>query len=255
VGVKKLEWQEPSKATNGCWTAKCAFGTYSAVNDGGWYVMLDDHPRGDGFEWISSDLSKDTLETAKAAAQADYEARILSAIETVIPVSQPSCAKIEAARKAVEELANVQMNLSLSDWSRLSSVILSALEPSAARKLTLGEAATVLEREADELDGLVDSVSHHLRSKAKTIRALSSPDHVADAGKVEGDGWLPIEGAPKDGTEVLGFDALTKIMHVTFCNQGYWHDPDSHYYSEAQNFNPTHWLPLPSAPSQEVAGS
>ncbi|MGN6451372.1 MAG: hypothetical protein ACTHLK_22810, partial [Brucella intermedia] len=41
-------------------------------------------------------------------------------------------AKIEAARKAVEELANVQMNLSLSEWSRLSSVILSALEPSAA---------------------------------------------------------------------------------------------------------------------------
>ncbi|MGK8640355.1 hypothetical protein ACRS7F_13365 [Brucella anthropi] len=81
VGVKKLAWQEPSKATNGCWTAKCAFGTYSAVNDGGWYVMLDDHPRGDGFEWISSDLSKDTLETAKSAAQADYEARILSALE------------------------------------------------------------------------------------------------------------------------------------------------------------------------------
>lgn len=60
-------------------------------------------------------------------------------------------------------------------------------QPSAARKLALEEAAKLLEREADELDGLVDSVSHHLRSKAKTIRSLSSPDH-ADAGKVEGDG-------------------------------------------------------------------
>ncbi|MGN7962146.1 hypothetical protein, partial [Brucella sp. 22210] len=39
--------------------------------------------------------------------------------------------QIEAARKAVEELAHVQMNLPLEDWSRISSAILSALEPSA----------------------------------------------------------------------------------------------------------------------------
>ena len=38
--------------------------------------------------------------------------------------------QIEAARKAVEELANTQMNLPLEDWSRISSAILSALEPS-----------------------------------------------------------------------------------------------------------------------------
>jgi len=47
-----------------------------------------------------------------------------------------------------------------------------ALEPSAARKLALEDAAKLLEREACELDGLVDSVSHHLRSKAKAVRAL-----------------------------------------------------------------------------------
>ncbi|MBA8838342.1 hypothetical protein [Ochrobactrum sp. RH2CCR150] len=45
--------------------------------------------------------------------------------------------EIEAARKAVEELAHVQMNLPLEDWSRISSAILSALEPSAARELAL----------------------------------------------------------------------------------------------------------------------
>lgn len=87
------------------------------------------------------------------------------------------------------------------------------------------------------------------------IRALSSPDH-ADAGKVEGDGWLPIESAPKDGTEVI---YLTKYGSIGFCRYavddindwfGWWDlQADDEVY-------PKRWLPrsaLPSAPSQEVA--
>lgn len=57
--------------------------------------------------------------------------------------------------------------------------------------------------------------------------------------------WQPIETAPKDGTEIVGLDASTGTRHVTHYNGGEWHDPDSHYYSEAPDFAPTLWLPLP----------
>lgn len=80
VKVRELEWVEPSRQTNGCWTAPCIFGVYSVVNEGGWYAMLEGGPSGHCFEWYGHDMSKDTLATAKAAAQADYERRIRSAL-------------------------------------------------------------------------------------------------------------------------------------------------------------------------------
>ena len=66
-----------------------------------------------------------------------------------------------------------------------------------ARELALDEAAKNCEREAAEVDGLVDDVAYHLRKRAAAIRALSSPDH-ADAGKVEGDGWQELEQAARN---------------------------------------------------------
>lgn len=89
VEVKKLEWQEPKKGTNGCWTARSPIGTYSVVNENGWYAVLDGHAWGvDGFEWSSTDLSKDTRQTAFDAAQADFERRTLANIITK-PVNVP----------------------------------------------------------------------------------------------------------------------------------------------------------------------
>jgi len=119
---------------------------------------------------------------------------------------------------------------------------------------TLEEAAKLLEREAGELDGLVDDVAHHLRSKAKTIRVLSSPDH-ADAGKVEGDGWRPIESAPKDETLFLAYcpadedfpDGRMMIWKGSIF--AFQKNPTPNHLQ----FPATHWRPLPSAPSQEVA--
>ncbi len=131
VKVKPLEWRKGR--------AETPFGPYHVIEETNddepfWFVMFNGKA-------AARCGTHDDEESAILAAQADYEARILS-----------------------------------------------ALEPSAARELALEEAAKLLEREACELDGLVDSVSHHLRSKARAIRALSSPDH-ANAGKVEGDGW------------------------------------------------------------------
>jgi hypothetical protein len=61
--------------------------------------------------------------------------------------------------------------------------------------------------------------------------------------------WQPIETAPRDGTDILGFDGLAGVMQVTHFWQGVWHDPNSHYYSECPPFCPAHWMPLPPGPS------
>lgn len=59
--------------------------------------------------------------------------------------------------------------------------------------------------------------------------------------------WQPIETAPRDGTEIIGHDIRTGVSHVTRWDYG-WDDPDDHYYSEAPEYSPTHWMPLPSPP-------
>lgn len=70
---------------------------------------------------------------------------------------------------------------------------------------------------------------------------------------IETDGWKTMGSAPRDGTQVLGYDAKTKTCHVTFAmsKDDRWHDPDSHYYSECPPFEPTHWRHLPAAPEVE----
>ncbi|MPR62721.1 hypothetical protein D7027_13000, partial [Ochrobactrum intermedium] len=72
---------------------------------------------------------------------------------------------------------------------------LSALEPSAARELALEALKTAYA----SMDGSC-SANHRIAMNTvdAAIRSLSSPDH-ADAGKVEGDGWLPIDETAKSG--------------------------------------------------------
>lgn len=62
--------------------------------------------------------------------------------------------------------------------------------------------------------------------------------------------WQDIASAPKDGTVFVGHDADTKTSHVTWWEVTLrrWYDPDNHYYSETEPFEPSHWLPLPTPP-------
>lgn len=190
VKVKALTWRsEPPYHM-----ARTKFGGFYCI-EAIWNENKFVHAKLDGS--FSSGKIFPNLEEAKSSAQADYSARILSAIEVA-----PS-----------------------------------------PRAQALEEAAKLLEREADELDGLVDSVSHHLRSKAKTIRALSS--------KLVADGWLPIETAPKDGTAVdlwckHVLHGSTRAADAKF-NGREWLIGDC---SERLNpdWIPTHWRTLPASP-------
>ena len=149
--VKKLEWQEERGLSSFGSTFKSAARTIG-------YRIFQQSPK-HKLRFLVTTLGAtshpdnivceaDSIEAAKAAAQADYEARILS-----------------------------------------------ALEPSAARELALEEAAQWLDDWSAKTMGQDVSPEY----AAAAIRALSSPDH-ADAGKVEGEGWLPTHPSlPKKG--------------------------------------------------------
>lgn len=60
--------------------------------------------------------------------------------------------------------------------------------------------------------------------------------------------WKDISEAPT--AEVKGFvlllhDPKTEVTHVSWHNGYDWHNPDSHYYSEAEPWNPTLFALVP----------
>lgn len=60
--------------------------------------------------------------------------------------------------------------------------------------------------------------------------------------------WLPIESAPKDGTEILGHTdvgALVLYWDTLSDNPERWSDGMSRYHRM-----PTHWMPLPAPPAK-----
>ncbi len=222
--VKKLEWNEyeDEQGIPDRWDAEASsFGVFYSIemqHDG--YRVVFDH------EAVGAVGVFDTLEAAKSAAQADYEARILSALE-------PS-----AGRAAV-----------LEELVRAATSAFNAIQHYAETNVT-----TI-------------AVSQHLNTAIEAaLRALSSPVH-ADAGKVEGDGWLPIETAPKDRTSVIIAVPAKEKKDGFIVGEAYF-DPENyeggdwwwagsshtdHFDSPISDLNynaPTNWRPLPSAPSE-----
>lgn len=144
VGVKKLEWDREDN------------GEFIAISVGGWYHIGLPHrtwnlstPQGNVFSF-------ETLEAAKEAAQAHYDARILSQIE--VADGGRAEALEEGFRKGLEAACEVIDAHSEYD-----------------RQMCCDG------RECGCYGATVHQSMQHY------IRALSSPDH-ADAGKVEGDG-------------------------------------------------------------------
>ncbi len=84
---------------------------------------------------------------------------------------------------------------------------------------------------------------------ARLRKALSDSEEAGPSG----DGWQPIETAPKDGTEIVARDAATGTSHVTYWTLD-WHDPDNHHYSEAPGFSP-HPLDAPPRPASSPRAS
>ena len=212
LGVKNLEWKtERADKMNGVDTERTGFhefGYYSITGQKGcYYVSTFDNMgrmRHVGHHGFAS------IEAAKAAAQTDYEARVLSAIE---PAPSPRAQALEEAARIADAY----------------------------------------------IGGEYEAQGCAAEQIAAAIRVLSSPDH-ADAGKVEGDGWLPIESAPRDGTVIQVWHQVHKCPISVL-----WKDDGFPYRGKRLNWYertyttawPEHvffyWRPLPSAPASEGA--
>lgn len=204
------------------------------------------------------------MEASDRAATAFLEAcrpwdsdNLINEVRKGLTAAAPHLASVRVnVDEIVQPLEDINAPGGLCRWTDVATAIgevrraLSALEPPAGRAAVLEEAA----RAAEAMDEIYDSKVGSYAAAA--IRALSSPDHAA-AGKVEGDGWLPIESAPKDGTEII---YLTKYGSIGFCR----YDPainedDDDCWWDAQaddEVYPKFWLPrsvLPSAPASEGA--
>lgn len=219
VKVKALEWVEiPS--CNGMNTAKTQFGTYTI---GSSLVVRY------GLKSISKPLA--TLEAAKAAAQADYEARVLSAIEVAPSPRAQALDIIEAIFKDLRDRRFLK-------W----------LFDERGDKCLIG-----VFKDGSEVRGIDLEAQQEIRGAWQDIiaRALSSQP-VAD-------GWLPIETAPKDGTSVEVYDSFITGKDG-FAQVIARHDKEHGWHVAASVVggiyikltNPTHWRPLPASPGASV---
>lgn len=71
-------------------------------------------------------------------------------------------------------------------------------------------------------------------------------------------GWLPIETAPKDGTEILGLWDGDRVGKCSW-RQAYWYDmpndnevnhPVTWVDAKGAPCDLTHWLPMPAYPTE-----
>jgi hypothetical protein len=89
----------------------------------------------------------------------------------------------------------------------------------------------------------IPSIAHRF---ARALISRAIPD-----GHVVVPGWLPIESAPKDGTEIIAAQHGTPERGVIFWDEVMrnWCSPGEDW--SPPNWKPTHWMPLPAAPANK----
>lgn len=212
VGVKKLEWREDIYRKS--FISDIGAVSYSVFwdDDAEWCDVPEPYDLIRGEDDGDTLGSFETANEAKAAAQADYEARILSALE---PSAARELALEEGYRQGIEAAAK--------------------LIECGCKSLLHGK-------------GECQFPGNCSLEDAAAIRALSSPDH-ADAGKlVEGDGWLPIESAPNNNAILVHYDDGNIELISADDNMFSW---IAYTVKEDFCTKPTHWRHLPLAPASE----
>lgn len=141
-------------------------------------------------------------------------------------------------------------------------------KPSAGRAAALEEAARWHEAEAArkrtvavKSKRLDAQIATHEASAAHFRALHPQADKPSDDG-AQGEGWLPIESAPKDGAAVLVYFVQNEVpsLNPLIC-AAYWQQSDGLMkpgfwrllHSVGPSFTATRWRPLPTPPAGEVA--
>ena len=120
----------------------------------------------------------------------------------------------------------------------------------------LKEAADLIEQQAErikELEAEKQEPVAWLNKKISYMSVLTKPDDGGGWFPVFTTpqpaipaGWQPIETAPKDGSDFLAYNPMTRKHVVVFWKHDAWIFPELVFSSSI-----THWMPLPAAPKQE----
>jgi hypothetical protein len=105
----------------------------------------------------------------------------------------------------------------------------------------LGDLIDQLASNAREFD--YDTANRMERDAAKALITVSEA-----LLRSEGDAWEPIETAPRDGTEILGYDSraeLAPVRSMYLASDGFWT-----ICRNGRTAMPTHWRPLPTPPPE-----
>lgn len=107
-----------------------------------------------------------------------------------------------------------------------------------------------VERPEATIAGLMDQVSEATRQRDEALAALKASEER---------GWQPIESAPRDGTLILvpgRYGIATPAcwwpaahLEADHTLRGDWDDGERNEDGGFSPFYPTHWMPLPAAPS------
>ena len=63
--------------------------------------------------------------------------------------------------------------------------------------------------------------------------------------------WQPIETAPRDGTEIVGRDFKNGHRAIVIFDNNEWSCVSMNGEYLGIGFYPTHWMPLPTPPTEE----
>ena len=102
--------------------------------------------------------------------------------------------------------------------------------------LSYGEKVDLQVTVKDEIRRIIASAFEH----PEALAALSAGEQM---------GWKPIETAPKDGTSILGFQATPGDHENRMAVCWRYGKSEAPLWMGEGGLMPTHWMPLPPAPS------
>lgn len=233
VRVKALEWKE--YPAQGFWRADTPLGEYSVGFDDGWLAQLE------GVEFWEWEAPEDPRcysgpEAGMLACKADYEARILAALE---PVAQPEPEPGELLNcPFCGEKAHVYTSQHFTDLDSIGC----ANEECAAQPSTdyvrAERAIAAWNRRATREPGTEPTPGQF------TTMCLAIEDVVTGRG-FDVDPWQPIETAPRDGTWFLAGTAGAEWQRPRVVR--FYDDYDRfpmHEDMRPWSVAPTHWQPI-----------